>query len=296
MDIQSRPEPVNAYIKYKLGQLEAEFDYTKPALQQMSIEIHQRAQNTFLWVSLVFKGIFDGNMLQTAAIKYIQTTPSDLTDLYNKLMARIEKESLDVREYCVGVLATSCLSSRPLSFSEVHLLAALPENVNAKEILPRCGSFLAIKDDAVRVIHNSARKYLNEYFESHSQTSDVRQRHIELATRSIYAMSKALKQNIYNISHETASKDVLGPKDDPIFSLRYSCEFWVGHLCKGEGRSMDDGVVVAFMEGHFLHWLESLSLIQKLPSAVSCIRQLSAMFQVCFPVNDIISKLINIVT
>lgn len=281
LDVQSRPEPVNAYIEFKLCQLKDEFDYDKAALQQMSTEIHERAQNTFLWVSLIFKGIFKDEMSQARAIAYIQGTPSDLTAVYDKLMAKIEHEEPYERKCCVEVLAVSCLSSRPLSSSEIHLLADLPVDIKTREILPRCGSFLAIKDDTVRVIHKSARDYLNKYMESHSEARGVNQRHIDIGTRSISEMSKVLKRNIYNISQDTPSKDVLVPEDNPLFSLRYSCEFGFDHLCKGEDGPTNDKVIIDFLDVHFLHWLESLSLIQRLPSALLCISQLLAKFRVC---------------
>lgn len=280
LDVQSRPEPVNAYIEFKLSQLQDEFDYDESAVQKMSTEIHERAQNTFLWVFLVFKGIFKEEMTQSRAIAYIQDTPSDLTAVYDKLLAKIEHEHSYERKYCTEVLAVSCLSSRPLSSSEIHLLADLPVDVKTSEILPRCGSFLAIKDDTVRVIHKSARDYLNKYIDSQSEAG-VNQRHIDIGTRSISEMSKVLKRNIYNTSHDTPAKDVVVPKDNPLSSLRYSCEFGLGHLCKGEGDPMTEKDLIDFLDVHFLHWLESLSLIQRLPSALLCISQLLAKSQVC---------------
>ena len=38
----------------------------------------------------------------------------------------------------------------------------------------------------------------------------------------------------------------------------------------------DDGAVFTFFKAHFLHWLESLSLLQRLPGAVLLIEQLQA--------------------
>jgi hypothetical protein len=81
-------------------------------------------------------------------------------------------------------------------------------------------------------------------------------------------------------------KDV--PDPDPLGSIRYSCVFWVDHLCKGDDQSLDyrkelsdDGAIFCFLRKHFLHWLESLGLISKLSDGVLSIRKLLREVQVC---------------
>ena len=43
----------------------------------------------------------------------------------------------------------------------------------------------------------------------------------------------------------------------------------------------DDGAIFAFLREHFLHWLESLSLIHKLSDGVLLIKRLLRKVQVC---------------
>ena len=43
----------------------------------------------------------------------------------------------------------------------------------------------------------------------------------------------------------------------------------------------DDGAIFTFLREHFLHWLESLSLIRKFPDGVLSIRKLLHKVQVC---------------
>src|SRR5467141_2144405 len=61
----------------------------------------------------------------------------------------------------------------------------------------------------------------------------------------------------------------------------------VDHLCKADDKSLDrkkklsdDGAVFAFLKEHFLHWLESSSLIYKLSDAVLSIKKLLHKVQV----------------
>jgi hypothetical protein len=104
---------------------------------------------------------------------------------------------------------------------------------------------------------------------------------------SLDALSKTLRRNIYNLQDPGGVvKDV--PDPDPLASIRYSCVFWVDHLCKADDKSLDrknklsdDGAVFAFVKEHYLHWLESLSLIDKLSNGVLSIKKLLHKVQVC---------------
>ena len=81
-------------------------------------------------------------------------------------------------------------------------------------------------------------------------------------------------------------ENVPDPDPDPLGPIKCSCLFWVDHLCKADDQSLvdhmsDDGAIFTFLRKHFLHWLESLSLIHKLSDGVLSIRKLLHKVQVC---------------
>jgi hypothetical protein len=87
---------------------------------------------------------------------------------------------------------------------------------------------------------------------------------------------------MYEMKPETESKSFSSPPGaKPLAAIQYSCEFWVYHLLQGSSPIADDGPVLSFLETHFLHWLESLSLLSKLPSALTSIRELLKRTKVC---------------
>src|SRR5712664_2877865 len=94
--------------------------------------------------------------------------------------------------------------------------------------------------------------------------------HYDMFSWSLDGLSKILRRDIYNLQDPgSVVKDV--PEPGPLASIRYSCVFWVDHLCNVDEQSLDhrkemsdDGAIVAFLREHFLHWLESLSLVYKL--------------------------------
>ncbi|KAI9372223.1 hypothetical protein BJX61DRAFT_508192, partial [Aspergillus egyptiacus] len=278
LDVMAHKEPVDAYITHKLDQLRTEHGYTQDTLDAISAELRQHENLTFLWVALVLKDLLTGEVTQRKAIKHLQKTPPDLSAIYDRMMEHVDNlEDEEDREICKRLLEVVCFAFRPLSYAEAHIIADLPSDATTEEIVQLCGSFLTCHDDRIHILHNSTRQYLTAYFESHHDGGAARI-HGSMAKRCITAMSTRLKYNIHALQPGTEATDVMARENDgPIAPVRYACEFWVDHLCGldglREGRVLD-GAAVAFLETHFLHWLEGLSLIHKVPSALSSIRKI----------------------
>ena len=67
--------------------------------------------------------------------------------------------------------------------------------------------------------------------------------------------------------------------------LQYSCLYWASHLAQaGQGARTPEIVkfFIEFMENHVLHWLEVLSLVDRLYTALGSIRAVEAWWQVRF--------------
>jgi hypothetical protein len=174
---------------------------------------------------------------------------------------------------------------------EIRLLAGLEEEIPNLEDLERiinmCGSFLTIRDNYVYFIHQSANDYLIGNASDIIFPAGSGRIHYDMFSWSLDALSKTLRRDIYSLQDPGSMvKNV--PDPDPLGSIRYSCMFWVDHLCKADDQSLDyrkelsdDGAIFAFLREHFLHWLESLSLIHKLSDGVLSIRKLLHKVQVC---------------
>jgi hypothetical protein len=149
-----------------------------------------------------------------------------------------------------------------------------------ERIINMCGSFLTIREYYVYFIHQSAKDYLNKNTSALVFPAGHSKIHYDMFSRSLDALSKTLQRDMYNLQDPgSAMKDV--PDPDPLASIRYSSVFWVDHLCEADDQSLDernktfdDWAIFAFLKEHFLHWLESLSLICKLPDGVLSIRKL----------------------
>jgi hypothetical protein len=87
---------------------------------------------------------------------------------------------------------------------------------------------------------------------------------------------RGLKRNICDLlSYGTQYEDIDRQTVDQHLSaaLQYSCQYWIYHLQQSEGH-VSEPEVFPFLEKHFLHWLEALSLMGVISEAVGMIDML----------------------
>ncbi|PMD15918.1 hypothetical protein NA56DRAFT_323603 [Hyaloscypha hepaticicola] len=272
--------PRGIYIDYNLSILRKEHGppgYSEAILKNISEEIVNRNEGstTFLWVSLVFKQLNeryrDGNWVVNGkhALSVLKKMPSDLQETYEHMRKRAEEqlerwpEELALFKF---VLKASLLAFRPLSLSELSKLTNVPD---VKTAVETCGSFLVINDETVSPLHLSAK----EYYQSRFGPAGVAKGHEDISMRCIDGMS-ALFHSLRNWE-----KDIKPLELDLLAPIRYSCVFWVTHLlasthCELPTKLEDGGRVHEFLKAHFLHWLESLSVLHELSAGITSARKL----------------------
>jgi hypothetical protein len=70
--------------------------------------------------------------------------------------------------------------------------------------------------------------------------------------------------------------------------VQYACISWVYHLKESQARVQDGDRVHRFLQVHFLHWLEALSFMAKLPESISLIRDLQTLLEVRLKLGQLI--------
>ncbi|KAI1758442.1 WD40-repeat-containing domain protein [Xylaria castorea] len=257
LDRERLKGPVNVYIDYKLSALKGLRGYNDEVLANISTEVRQRANNIFLWVALVFKEL--SHVRGWDAVKTIQHMPRGLPGLYDRIMEKIE--GLSGERHCKNVLVAVSLAFRPLSFPELAVIADLPAGDDVPQtVVEECGSLLVITAEAVSLIHQSAKDYLDENHEFKLRLGGVTRSHMDICNRSIDAMS-ALKENIYGKDLGFYPNGMKIPDPDPLALVRYACFFWVDHLSFSPPDVDRYYRIHSFLRSHFLHWLEALSLM-----------------------------------
>lgn len=283
LDAQRLARPVDAYIDHKLTALRGRDGYDASILAEISNEVRQRAMNTFLWVSLAFQHIED--IHGEYAVQDIKAMPPGLLELYDHMITRIESVKKIKPQDCKRVLICAVLAFRPISLSELAALSDMSHNMTMTAI-ELCGSFLAMREKTVYLIHQSAKDYLYDNFNRRLQSSGTAQGHVDIGRRSIGAMTKVLKQNMYDLDYGFTPENLEPPQRDRLASIWYSCLFWADHFVAGtsgnpEGKSAlaDDGEVIGFLREKLLHWLEYLSVLERLSHGLYLIKKLLRVTQ-----------------
>ena len=283
-------QAIDKYIDYKVSQLTS-IRNDNVLQSEVRKQLREKADGTFLWVALVFEELRNF-FLAGDVLRILKGVPRGLQPLYDRMMEQIGKLEW-YAESCRRVLSITILAYRPLHLLELRILAGLQDNISnmadLERIINLCGSFLTIREDQIYLIHQSAKDYLTTDASTAIFPAGPGHIHYDMFSRSLSALSQNLQKDIYNLEHPGLLADEVKPPDqDPLAPVRYSCVFWVNHLCVVDGQSSnsknelsDDGAVFAFLKKHFLHWLESLSLLRKLSDGVSSIRELLKTIQVC---------------
>jgi hypothetical protein len=145
------------------------------------------------------------------------------------------------------------------------------------------------RDCPVRLLHLSFRDFLldpekqgkSEFWFS----VDEKKAHETIATRCLILMSRrsCLRKNMCDLEfpgklrHEIDEKTLQDclPQD-----IRYACQYWVHHFKEGGGHIHDQDAAHLFLQKHFLHWLEALSLIGKISESIALIGTLQSLVAV----------------
>lgn len=277
---------VGVYIDDRVSHLESLQDDDAPRDQVRHVLRH-KAADTFLWVALVLQEL--RMVASWEVLDVLEEIPTGLEELYGRMMKQILQLKRRNPEFCRLMLSTATLAYRPLHMLELGVLTGLPENISNKEqrvreLVSMCGSFLTVRGDRVYIIHQSAKDYLmSDMATTTIFPTGIAKAHRNILLRSLHAMLKTLRRDIYNLRHPGFPIDDLKtPVPDPLASVQYSCAHWVDHLCEAQQRNdlVDGGLVHKFLEGCLLYWTEASSLLGALPDAVLAVGNLERLLKV----------------
>ncbi|KFA70758.1 hypothetical protein S40288_09228 [Stachybotrys chartarum IBT 40288] len=276
---------VNSYIDYKLSTFKSLRGRDLLRLQVRDF-LRQNASSTFLWVALVvqeLKGLEHWDLLQAA-----EELPTDLYPLYDRMAGQIQRLSRRTLEFCKTILSTVVIAYRPLYLAEIGGLSGLPEQISGvaddvRKIVTMCGSFLAVRDNRIYLVHQSAKDYLSDRASTFLFPYGAATMHRSIFARSLELMSASLRRDMYCLGAPGFPiNHVREPEPDPLATVRYSCVYWVGHLSdsvSGTNANLDnfpedERAVYKFLKTKYLYWLEALSLLRAMREGVIAISQL----------------------
>lgn len=198
------------------------------------------------------------------------------------------------RPQVMQILGTIVLLATPLPATALAVLLGTHKDI-VNRYLRNLHAVLNVPinpNTPVRVLHKSFSDFLLGQEETGSATFRVNaaEIHKTLSSKCIQRMKKyddGLRKDICNVKEPGKSRAEI---DKAIITcnippdLGYSCLYWVYHLQHSGRRITDEDKVYTFLYTHFLHWLEALSLIGRIPEAIGMIDSLLTIVEVrCLP-------------
>lgn len=292
LNAESVSNAVSIFIERRVLELAERKKYDERTRTTVLDYLSSNADDTFLWVALVcqnLKGVPKRN-----AIKKLNTFPPGLDSLYERMMLQISTS--DDADVCKQILGTAAIAYRPLTLQELIALVETFDDMaddlpSIREIVGLCGSFLTLRGDTIYFVHQSAKDFLSTKASCEVFPFGNEKVHRTLFSRSLQAMSSTLHRDMYDLRElGYLAEEAKQPNPDPLAASRYSCIYWINHLCKsglGSTKNEDDranlrdgGAVDKFLREKYLYWLEALSLCQSMSKGIVSMIKLAALVQV----------------
>ncbi|KAF3288102.1 hypothetical protein TWF132_008080 [Orbilia oligospora] len=272
---------VETYIKHSIAELKSVFE-DEFEVSKLHDTMLEKSNGTFLWVSLITKELKRANSWELNQI--LEEFPEDLWRVYIRMIDQVKQQRPETQRLCSLILSTVAVVYRPLHLEEISVLSQLPKDISRKpgivrKLVNQCGSFFTIRESYVYIIHQSAMDFLsskgiglllpnNEWrTESHRM----------IFSQSLKVLSDTLRRDIYNLKElDFSTTNISTPDPDPLVPIRYSCIYWIDHFglvkpSQSDVNSQEEKSILVFLKGHFLHWLEALSLIGKIQEGIRVI-------------------------
>lgn len=275
---------VSAYIDFRISQLKS-LQENQNLRNKVRDTLRKKANGTFLWVAIVIEEL--RNVQPWHIEEVVEKVPAGLDEIFKTMMAKMRQDQN--WELCRRVLSAAALAYRPLHLFELPAVSGLPKNISdntkyVQKLVALCGSFLTVlDDDFVYNIHQSAKDFLKTASAELFPTGPA-EIHRAIVLQSLEAMQLVLKRDLYELRHPGCLIDELEePEVDPLAAVRYSCTYWVSHLCDGYGMNHLEHYlehVREFLCRFCLYWLEALSLICHIGEGVRSMLRLERLLRV----------------
>jgi hypothetical protein len=275
---------VGYYIRDKVDHLTYD-EQTRDAVLEY---VTTNAQDTFLWVALVFQNL--RGVPKRNVIKRLKSIPPGLNALYERMLQQID--ATDDAELCKQILAVVSAVYRPITVGELIILVDELEDFTTDreeifEIIGLCGSFLTLRGDTIYFVHQSAKDTLCGVSSQGFVFYDEAEVHSKILASSLRAMS-ALHRDIFGLRDPgILAKDVDWSGRDSFKAMQYSSAYWVSHFCEWHSscaiedtRHHNHGAVFQFLGQKFLYWLEFLSLCGEVRQGLASLAKLVIFFEV----------------
>ncbi|KAI9037866.1 uncharacterized protein KD926_011569, partial [Aspergillus affinis] len=175
-----------------------------------------------------------------------------------------ESEQQQLLQEFQDIVGVVILLEVPLSINALSIFLGMGADqiCNLLESFRSVLSFPSDLDQPVRILHLSFREFL---VRSKAQFRvDEQEKNREIAKCCLETMRRHLRRDICNLTDPGVLRRDINPLNichclSP--ELQYSCRYWIHHVQKGQSSSSEIEEARLFLQKHFLHWMEVMSLL-----------------------------------
>ncbi|PGG94975.1 hypothetical protein AJ79_10335, partial [Helicocarpus griseus UAMH5409] len=299
------------YLENKFSQLRQERSLPSdwPGNETIKILV-ERAVPLFISAATLYRFISDkkwnpkkrlGAILadQTAYVSKMDSTYMPV--LKQLLTGQDARESQQLVQEFKEIVGVVILLTSPLSVNALaRFLKMDTEDINNR--LNSLHSVLNIPDDLntpVRLLHLSFRDFLldSKTRDGSPFWIDKKEMHTTLTERCLTVMQHCLRKNICNLPGDGAQRseiDIYSIDNHLPPELRYACRYWAQHLQQCQNPVTELAKASSFLEAHFLHWLEAMSVLGIISEVVGIIDILRSILGVSLSENLFMSCQIGV--
>jgi len=206
-----------------------------------------------------------------------------LENAINETSVNQKEESVRVLRIILGgiVVLASPLSVPTLA----QILDISEQDIEVKlDVLHSVLSVPETVDVPVRLLHQSFRDFLVDPSQRADNLLwiDEKEAHQEMAARCLRVLQR-LRRDVCDIKAPGTPRSAIDQhriETSIPTEVRYACLYWVDHLRNGCAPALHCDQVISFLERHFLHWIETLSLIGRSRESVHLIGALQLLYKV----------------
>jgi hypothetical protein len=303
-DIESTivQDDIRHYLVRSLEKVASEWDLAPPFPTEGVIdELVARAGTLFIYAATVIKWVSDSKEQPELRLEQIVKQDADellyhyrpLDRMYAQILSQAAQTtgSVKVRERVLrNVLSAVVSLQEPVR--AVALASLAGEDSQTRLVLPLLASVLVVNaDEPVRLFHASFPDFLTD----EERCQDERflmsrsEGHLHLAVRCLEIMNTLLRQDICNIRNPSLFNNEVDGLNQLLehaapSELQYACKYWHVHVCSSDTAtsSLTESLEI-FCTTHLLHWVELLSLLGEIRSALAGFRLLLTHLRVRAP-------------
>jgi hypothetical protein len=283
---------IKAFIHKELSAIPpAQKDW--PSDEWCAESLVEKARGLFIFASTACQFIIGHGQVDASPDerleKILSSTSTNILDgLYLEVLKfAVAETGMNQFRSLMGLIVTAAI---PLSINTLNDLHQEGGKALAPALVQPLGALLLGTTDPntpLQPLHASFAEFIIDPKRSDKFHVDVKEANAIFASSCLHVMNSGLKRDLLNIgdifTHYSNIKDHPGLMQKIPVELQYACKFWISHFSEVDA-NVDFFLqqIETFLYNHLLHWIESLSLMQQLETAVSMLPRLEQWLKIFF--------------